>query len=374
MAEQSKQRREWSPRMWEGCDTPTLLKLLVEGHFAVTPKLAYIPAICSGMSYLNTFLKFAQHGIYGRKISATKITHPPLFVLGHWRTGTTLLHELFILDKNHSYPDTHACLLPHHILLSDWFFKRHLNFLMPEKRPMDNMAIGWERPQEDEFALALLGMPSPYRDICFPNQPSKALGSLDLSGLSDSQKATWKRTLLQFIKTLTFRDPRRLILKSPTHTARIPYLLDLFPDAKFVNIVRNPYTLFSSTINLWMSMSHKHGFQTPNQPDRIREKVLREFRILYERYLADRSRIPANRLVELRYEEFVADPMPAMKQIYEQLDLGDWVAARPGLDRYFAQNQKYETNKYSLSDSDRRLIDEHWGDLIPKIGYSRQST
>lgn len=361
--------REWSPRMWEGCDTATLLKLLASQRFAIDPKLSYIPLACSLTAYINTALGWAQRGIYGRKIDSTTITHPPLFVLGHWRTGTTLLHELLILDENHACPETHACLLPHHALLSERFFKRFLNFLMPGKRPMDNMALGWERPQEDEFALALLGLPSPYRDIAFPNRPSISKNTLDLQGLPEKELAKWKHGFMAFIRMLTFRDSRRLILKSPTHTARIPILLELFPKAKFINITRNPYVLFSSTVNLWTSMARKHGFQTPRKPDLIRSKVIREFRIIYERYLADRSLIPKGNLVEFRYESFVGNPVEQLASAYDQLGLPDWEHVRQRIEAYVANQKNYETNKYELSNHDRIMIKDEWGDLIAKLGY-----
>lgn len=361
--------REWAPRMWEGCDTPTLLKLLASQKFAVDLKLAYIPAVCSLTAYVNTALGWAQRGVYGRQIDSTRLIHPPLFVLGHWRTGTTLLHELLILDPNHSCPETHACLLPHHALLSERFFKRFLNFLMPGKRPMDNMALGWERPQEDEFALALLGLPSPYVDIAFPNQQSNAKKTLDFRGLSEKELKRWKKGFISFIRMLTFRDSRRLVLKSPTHTARISILLELFPDAKFINITRDPYVLFPSTVNLWTSMAMKHGFQTPYRSDLIRNKVLREFRIIYERYLKDRLLIPKNNLVELRYETFIRKPVEHLEHAYEILDLPDWKKARPRIENYVANHKNYETNKYQLSESDRSIIQNEWGEIIERLGY-----
>jgi hypothetical protein len=356
--------------MWEGCDTPTLLKLLADNRFRVDAKLAYIPMVCSLVSYINTFLRFAERGIYGRRIDETEIKHPPLFVMGHWRTGTTLLHELLILDPQHTSPDTHACLLPHHPLLSQDFFKRYLSFLMPGKRPMDNMSVGWERPQEDEFALALLGVPSTYRDIAFPNEPQDSSAALTLDGLTARQRREWSRALLRFIKTLNYRDPRRLVLKSPTHTARLPHLLKLFPDAKFIHITRNPYVLFSSTLNLWTSMAKKHGFQAPRRPDLIREKVLREFKIVMGSYLQHRSLIPADRLVELRYESFVKEPITQLADAYQRMSLPGWDAAKPRIEDYLASQAKYETNRYELSADDRAIITREWGDLIRQLGYS----
>ena len=36
------------------------------------------------------------------------------------------------------------------------------------------------------------------------------------------------------------RSPKRIVLKSPAHTARVRVLLELFPKARFVHIIRDP--------------------------------------------------------------------------------------------------------------------------------------
>lgn len=362
--------REWSPRLWEGADFFAWLKILLGNRAAVGLPYWYIAGIVGGMSFTHTWLRWLQHGMYGQRIAQMKLQHPPLFVIGHWRTGTTLLHELLILDERHSFPDTFACFVPNHILLSERFFKEKLWFLMPEKRPMDNMAAGWERPQEDEFALCLMGQPSPYADLAFPNRESLFPGSLDLSGLTPRQLQGWKRTFLRFIQTLTYRDQRRLVLKSPPHTARIPTLLDLFPDAKFVYIQRDPHVLFPSTVNLWKSLSQKHGLQTQSNDALIEEKVFREFRIIHERYEATKQMIPEGNLVEVRYEDLIKDLVGGMETVYTGLNLGEFDTVRQRIAGYAARNKNYETNKYLITPELTSRIRARWGDIIEKQGYA----
>jgi omega-hydroxy-beta-dihydromenaquinone-9 sulfotransferase len=258
----SQSAREWAPRLWQGVDFFAWLKLLRANRFAVEPGYAYIAGIASAVSLTHTALRWLQHGRYGDALRTMPTPREPIFVLGHWRTGTTLLHELLMLDPRHTAPDTAHCFAPTAPLIARDFLKKYLSFLMPAKRPMDNMPAGWDRPQECEFALCLLGQPSPYADIAFPNRGPVHPGSLDLSGLTPRQRDEWGRALVQFTKIVARRDPRRLVLKSPPHTARVPELLKLFPDAKFVHIVRDPYVVFASTVNLWNSFARRHGLQT----------------------------------------------------------------------------------------------------------------
>ena len=365
--------RDWAPRVWEGCDFFAWLRLLSKNRFRVEPPYWYIAAIVSGVSFGQTLLRWVQDGLHGDRIARTRIGQPPIFVLGHWRTGTTLLHELLILDDRHTSPTTLQCFEPCNFLLAEHLFKDYGTILLPDKRPMDNMAAGWDRPQEDEFALALLGMPSTYTDFAFPNNPPLHPGSLDLSGLTPRQYETWKRTLFRFLQTVAYRDPRRLVLKSPPHTARVPALLELFPDAKFVHIVRDPHVLFASTVNLWLSMAKRHGFQTPRQTPALEAKVFREFRTIHERYDATKGMIPKRNLVEVRYEKFVKDLVGGTERIYTGLGLDGFETARPKLEEYAKRNAGYETNKYELTPERKARIAAEWGDILAAQGYGEQS-
>ncbi len=362
--------RRWSPRFFQGTDAVNWAKMLYRNQFDVHPRYWYIAGIVSMVSTVNLVLRWVQNGLYGDELGRTKIDNEPLFVIGHWRTGTTLLHELLIQDPQFNYPDFCACFNPNHHLITARFFKRYAPWLAPERRPMDNMAAGWDRPQEDEFALCLLGLPSTYSDIAFPNHPSMYPGSLDLSGLSPGELKTWQRTFDHFLRTLSWRDPRRLVLKSPPHTARIPVLLEMFPRARFLHIVRDPYVVFPSTVNLWKSLMSRHCFH-PSDHAGIEERVFREFRIIYDRLEEARSLFTPGQFHEVRYEELVRDPIGQLRGVYHSLGLEGFEQAQPRLEEYLGQTNGYETNKYVLTDAQRAEIDRRWGDVIARYGYGR---
>jgi hypothetical protein len=345
--------------------------MLRANNFAVQPSHWYIAAFISASSVMNAVLRWSLNGYYGEQIRNTVLRDPPVFVIGHWRTGTTLLHELLIRDGRFGFPDMVDCFAPHHSLLTNRFLKRYCGWMVPEKRPMDNMLCGWERPQEDEFALALLGLPSTYTDFAFPNRPPMYPGALDLSGLTPAQLARWKRVFVWFLKEVTLRTGKQLVLKSPPHTARVPVILELFPDARFVHIVRDPRVVFPSTLHLWVSMARSHGFQTPVWPG-LEEKVLTEFRVIYDRLEEARPLLRAKpgRFHEVRYEELVRDPVGEMKKVYDGLELGPFAAARPRIEEYLRQNSGYETNRYDLTPTQRAAVEERWGDIIRRYGYA----
>jgi hypothetical protein len=334
----------------------------------VHPAYWYIAAIVSCVSAGHSLIRFFEEACYRHAVRRTPIRHPPLFVIGHWRTGTTLLHELLILDPRHSFPNTYQCLEPNHFLLTEKIITQTLGFLLPSRRPMDNMAAGWDKPQEDEFALCMLGTPSPYLAIGFPNHQPICQEYLDLEGVSRHDRAAWKRSLFGFLQKLTYNDPRRLVLKSPPHTARIPVLLEMFRDAQFVHIVRNPYVLFPSTVNLWKSFHRKHGLQRPDAPW-LEEYVFATFLRMYKRYESDVKLLAPSQIHELKYEDLVRDPVGEMRKVYDKLGLGEFQVVQPKIEKYFAEHKDYATNKYDLTPDTHAAIEKRWGDYIRKWGY-----
>jgi hypothetical protein len=361
-------KAEWAPRMWQGCNFSAWLGLLVRNRFAVYPAYLYIAVIVTFVSVWHTFLHLVQEAVYGRRVRRTRLAAPPIFVLGHWRTGTTLLHELLIQDERHGYPTTYECLEPNHFLLTEAFLTRWLWFLVPRHRPMDNMAAGFERPQEDEFALCMLGENSPYLTIAFPNRPPQGEDFLDLENISPVALRSWQRTFLRFLQQLTFKTPRRLVLKSPPHSCRLKVLSKMFPEALFIHIVRDPYVVFPSTVNLWMSLYRTHGLQTPTFAG-LEEHVYATGLRLYDRLEETRSLIAPGRFYELRYEDLVRDPEAQLQALYKHFGLGGFEEMRPRLRRYLASVAGYETNRYPLTPEKRAEISQRWGSIIERYGY-----
>jgi hypothetical protein len=233
---------------------------------------------------------------------------------------------------------------------------------------MDEMEAGWDRPQEDEFALCMLGERSPYLKIAFPNHPSIDDDYFDLENVSPRALESWKRTFVDFLRRVTLMRPKRLILKSPTHSCRIKTLLEIFPDARFVHIVRDPRVVFPSTVHLWKSLWSSHGLQRPNFRD-LNEYVYRNFLHLYDRIEAGRALVDRSRFHELHYEDLVVDPMGQMRLLYERLGLGDFERVSPKIEEYLARHSDYRTNKYTLSAEQKDEIETRWGEVIRRYGY-----
>ena len=90
-----------------------------------------------------------------KKLTGTaEFEDQPVFILGHWRSGTTFVHNILSLDKHFGYNTTYQTVFPNMMLFGQSFFKKNMAFLMPDKRPTDNMELNVDLPQEEEFALS----------------------------------------------------------------------------------------------------------------------------------------------------------------------------------------------------------------------------
>jgi len=366
--------RFWYPRFWDGMTFGAWLKLLKAGRYRVAPIrwgmafLITLLAVC-----VNTPFAWRQRARYGKRIQSTTLAEAPIFIIGHWRSGTTLLHEYMIRDPQFSFADTYACFVPEHFIVSRYTVRPIVACLMPTKRPIDNMEAGFDRPQEDEFALASMGLPSPYRNIIFSNNGLNIDAEyLTLRNLSAEDRTTWLDGLDTFLKTLTFQDPgKRIVLKSPTHTGRIKTLLERYPDAKFIHIHRNPYSIFPSTYNLWMRLSRDEGAQRPSGKG-MEEYIFNNLNTMYEAFEEDVKQLPENQFCDIAYKELTSAPVETLETIYRLLELDGFDKVRSVFQEYADSQKEYKKNKFAMDPELQTQIATRWKRYFERYGYETE--
>ncbi len=356
--------------LWSGLRAGDLLRLWWRNRFAIDASRLPRAASLLPIAVTNSALSLLQRILYHRDVARTEIREPPIFVIGHFRTGTTLLYELLCCDDRFAFPTSYDCFAAPHFLLTAGWVPRLLASHLPKTRPMDNMAFGFDRPQEDEFALLCLGAPSLYQRMAFPNRPAPHMETLTVEGLSAKDRRRLTTALRWFVRAQTYRKERRLVLKSPTHTGRISWLSETFPGAKFVHIVRDPFTVFASLKHSWRVLDEEQGFQQPRyESDAIDELILATFQLMYDAFDRQRPAIEAGRLCEVRYEHLVRDPVSQMQRIYQELDLRGFEEALPRLQAHVREIDGYETNRYQLHPGIKSQIERRWKNYIDTYGY-----
>jgi hypothetical protein len=355
----------YAPRIWHGMSTSSWLKLAASNRFKIDR--FEMAAWVTFFGLFNSVLNRTQTALYKWQSVRTPLADDPIFIIGHWRTGTTLLHTLMSLDQRYAAPNNYQCFTPRHFLLSERWCTQFLNF--PRRRPMDNMDMGWHEPQEDELALCVLGFPSVFRNNAFPKHPKRYLESLTMEAVSRRRVKRWQRGLLEFVRYLNLRYRRPLVLKSPPHTGRIRTLLEIFPNARFMHITRSPMEFIPSTMHLWKALNQTNGFQKETENVDCQDYVFECYRRMYDGFHAQKPSIPERNFCQIRFDELISDPLNTLRDAYEKLRLADFEEVAPTLDQFMQRRRNYQRNSHAVPPRLAAVIRQRCADYIEQFGY-----
>jgi hypothetical protein len=360
----------FGPGILPGISFGDWFKLLRDNRFRIHPYYLPRAASISCGAIINSSVRWYEDWRHAKEVEATEI-RPPLFVLGHWRSGTTLLHDLLTLDNRFGFPNLYQAMRPHTFLSTERFGARLLRLLTTKQRPQDNMRIDPASAWEDEFVMCACGFRTPYLTWVFPCRANHYDQFLTFGDLPPKEMEQWRATLQWFLKKLTLKYDKPLILKSPTHTSRIKILLETFPHAKFVHIHRNPFAVFRSSIHMYSKVLPTCRLQRTDQLDWV-QRVLRQYEEMYDAFFAQRDLIPVRHFHEVCFEDLEKDPLGQMKLLYESLELPDFGSVEPGLCRYMESLASYRKNVFSeLKPEIRQRVASQWQRSFDEWGYQK---
>lgn len=308
--------------------------------------------------------------VYEPKIMNFAMEKDPVFIIGHWRSGTTFLHELLSQDPQFCFVSLWNTLLPESFPLFDPL-KNLFSHFLPRTRPMDNIEVDIDAPYEEEAGLAALSLWSFFHALHFPkNAEEQYLKSVHFLGLSSSEKDQWKLIYKNFLKTISYsNNGKQLLLKNPANTGRISVLLELFPNAKFIYIYRNPYNVYLSTVKMRNKVLEKFALQQGHSHI-IEQQVIDNYIRLMKSYFNQKQVIPSKNRVEIKYEDLVKEPLKQIKHIYSSLQLEHVSLAIPRMETYLLQKKNYKTNVYTIDEPIIKRIEDNWKFTIDRWGYN----
>lgn len=343
-------------------------ELLRDNRFAIDPSDWPRAALMTAGSALNSYYRRKEMKSYGASLAEVNV-RPPVFILGHWRSGTTLLHNLLALDDRFAFPNLYEAFFPHTFLCTEEIRADQVAGLIPSTRQFDNMAQGLRMPNEDEFATSAVSLCSPYMLWAFPRNTARYERYFTFRGVPAAEVERWKSALVLFLKKLTLRYDRPMLLKSPPHTCRIRLLRELFPEARFIHIRREPFTVFQSTRHLNRVLTRSLQFHRSDPAD-LDAAVIRRYRLMYETYFDERPLVPATHFHELAFEDLERDPIGEIGRSYEALSLPGFGTILPRLEEYVTSLADYRKNSYpELPDDLRALIRREWRRSFECWGY-----
>ncbi len=293
-----------------------------------------------------------------------------IFIIGHWRSGTTLLHELLCSDPRFNYTTTYACMNPQVFPITETAVLQRAGS-RSIMRPMDRMSISLASPQEDEFALLALGAASPYEGLLFPKALDRAMATADPDDLDEPQQHDWVGVFLRFLGQVAARKPGYpMVLKSPTHSYRIKILSRLFPNAKFVHLIRNPLNVYSSTISMWKKLCSLYALTGMPEDNAIATQVIRNWIRMEEKLDAAIPSLGKSNYARVHYEALTASPVAEMQRIYSELALGGFEQAVPHIESHLAGHAQFEKNRFDLAAREASNVHRAWHHIFEKYGYA----
>ncbi|MCU0772613.1 MAG: sulfotransferase [Verrucomicrobia bacterium] len=247
----------------------------------------------------------------------------PIFVTGMPRSGSTFLHELLSLDPAHRAPRVWEVMYPVRPSSGSvvpqtlrvwraetnlWWFRRlapkaDAVYPMRARTPHECVAMHSYTFLSQEFVSA------------FHIPTYEAF--LDTADFVPTY--AWQRRFLQYLQSGGVAP--RWVLKSPDHVRSLDALWQVFPDAFVIQTHRHPLETVVSSSHLTEVLRG-----TFSRPQDRRHIGRREAALMAEnmrRIMRFRDAHPelADRFIDVRYAELVADPLAAVKRIYARLGI-----------------------------------------------------
>ncbi|MEP5731696.1 MAG: sulfotransferase [Sulfitobacter sp.] len=356
-------------RLWHGMTLDAWLRVMRGKWHLISVRRYPLALTITLVSTANLPLKLISQALYGRKLAKVMIDPDPVFVLGHWRSGTTWLHQLMMTDPSHAAPAANECFMPETFLAARGLLSKLLAWILPESRPMDNVGLAPDSAEEDEHGIALSGAISPLHSLMFPNAPLDF--PIRISDMTEKDAAFWRKKWLAFLRRVQFIHPdKRLVLKSPGHTLRTDEILSHFPNAKFVHIVRDPYKIFMSSRKTQKAMQSTCALQDHLPPERVAiAAAIQDFLTFQEHFEAARPNIPADQIVTIHYEDLRADTLGVIEKVYGDLNLGDFDLVRPSIEELIGTPKPYQNNQYELDAATQKLVEDNYQSYFKRYGY-----
>ncbi len=296
-------------------------------------------------------------GLLARRPHQIKV----LVVLGYYRSGTTHLHYLLCCDKRLVTPRWNQALAPQGFVVSWAVLRFALIPFLAATRPQDDVAYGPEWPVEDDFAMCNAmgldggGSSLPGRFMFSESATvERFMRWHDLRTLSEDERAGFRRALRLFAEKIVraevlVRKFARsssptpvLLLKTPSHTARVRELLKVFGErnVQFVHLSREPGAVLRSNIAMHERLE-PHRLQDEPSAESIRAGIIEEYARTERCFLEDEPLVPEGDLARLRFDELTGDPIGALKRVYTRLNIAWCDDAERRMRRYLDEVGEY---------------------------------
>ena len=351
-----------------GTTIPNYLRALRQGRV----EFKYIlKTIISGIIILiGTPFRWYERIKYTRLIGEYQFKEEPVFILGHWRSGTTLLHNLLCMDPRAGYLTTYHSLFPHY-LGSKWLFKNFMRIAMPKHRPSDGLELSVDYPQEEEFCIGNINPWSYYYFLYFPEHYKEFYEKyVRFNDVTTELREQWMSDFRDLVIKATINSGgERAIFKNPVNTGRVRELVEIFPQARFVDICRNPVIVYLSSKKFFLELFPTLYFQHVSE-DEVIKMIVETYVKINKDLLNSISLIPAENYYQIKFEDFEKSPVESIEDIYAHFRLPNYHEAEPLFKTYFESKKGHKKNVYTIKRTELDLILDQWDFAMKHWNYS----
>jgi hypothetical protein len=338
-----------------GIGTKNLLKLVKRNGISPQPKYLFRFSLLLLYSFCTSACSVVEKALYSKTLKQTRCPENPIIIIGHWRSGTSFLHQLFNAMPGFKTPTMFEIGTPESFLVSKKILSPLLQKFLPDKRNVDNVKFGIGEPQEDEYAIFRATTHSPVEKLIFPEEGHFFLNEKQSYVPPDSIKPVWEQTLTEFCAKLHLDQKERIVLKNPFHSMRIPYLRAIFPNVKFIHIYRDPLKVVPSTMRMWSIDGQyntlRKGFTPPDLDDVI---------AIYDRMLTkirkDLGNLPAGDHYTVSFEDLERKPIETLENACRAIEVDITPQQKKCLSSFVKPLRTYKKNKYKLSQQQKQRI------------------
>ncbi len=312
------------------------------------------------------------HRLEGRRVrqrvETQSLAAPPVFIIGHWRSGTTYLHRLLSQDPQFGFVTLMQAAFPLDFLTT--VGGPLLAALLPPTRLVDATPVTLDSHWEEEMAMACFGTLSFFHAFFFPRHARRTYReAVHFDGVAPARVEAWWRDYRYFLKKVQCAQPgRRMVLKNPANSARVAALRTEFPGAKFIHLHRHPEEVYASTLRLHRAGQDVWALQA-SDPARLADTVLANQVDLMAACFEQTRGLPEDELIEVRLTDLVANPLETVASIYRQLRLPGFDGAAPRFTAYVEKAGPFPKNPLSLSAEERAAVRQALAPVFARWGY-----
>ena len=357
---------------WQETDRArTLARLAV---FLVIPIAAIVHATCYQLDNLSP------------KLRRTEVRNP-IFIIGHARSGTTLLHRLMLADEGRyaffrAWEMAFPSLLEKKCIRALGRFDRAMlgSFLEKKLRATEDSKLAKTRdvhdtglfaPEEDDFCQTF-SCTSGFWIVLFPY-----MDKLDFYYWDRWPTRRRRRAMRGYHNSLKRQmalgsEKQILLSKNPTFNGRVESLLEEFPDARFVVCMRDPRESIPSLLKMLKQTWKSLGWGEERIEASI-EKLIEQSLHSYRHPREVLSGRPNTAWCEVDYRELTSDPKTAVEKIYSNLDLEMSDSLQQALEQAGARRGSHKTgHTYDLEEFglDGETIERALPELFRDYGWN----